>query len=325
MCVDEPDVAAAGDAEVGVARLPRSVHRAPHDGDLERLRVRAQPILDHARETLDADVVAPAGRARDHHRPALTETERLEDLPRDLDLLDRVGGEGDAHRVADPVREERSDADRALDRPGELRARLGDAEVQRVRDLRREHPVRADHRRHVRRLDRDLEVAVLEPLEELDLLEGGGDERLGLILLRERMEMLRQRAGVRADTHRDPRLLRRAHDLLDLVGPADVPRVDPDRSDTGVDRLQRERGVEVDVRDDGKRREADDERQGGSVLVLRHGDPDDFAARRCERGDLRRRRRHVVRLRERHRLHDDGRAAPDEDVTDADLDVARHA
>ncbi len=39
----------------------------------------------------------------------------------------------------------------------------------------------------MRRLDGDLEVAVLELLEELDLFERGGDERFGLILLRERV------------------------------------------------------------------------------------------------------------------------------------------
>ena len=42
------------------------------------------------------------------------------------------------------------------------------------------------------RLDRDLEVAVVE-LEQLDLLEGGGDERLRLILLGQPAQMLRER------------------------------------------------------------------------------------------------------------------------------------
>ena len=75
----------------------------------------------------------------------------------------------------------------------------------------------------------------------------------------------------------------------------------------------------------GNRREPDDERERRGVLVLRHGDAHDLAARRRERGDLRRRRGHVVRLRQRHRLHDDGRAAADEHVADADLDLAGHA
>src|SRR5437763_12319480 len=104
--VDEADVAAAGDAEVGVARLPRAVHGAAHDGDLEGLRVGAQPLLDLDRELLDADVVAAARGARDHHRPSLAQSERLQDLPRHLDLLDRIGGERDADRVADPVHQQ---------------------------------------------------------------------------------------------------------------------------------------------------------------------------------------------------------------------------
>ena len=48
-----------------------------------------------------------------------------------------------------------------------------------------EHPVGADHRRHVARLDRDLEVAVVEPLEQPHLLERRLDERLGLVFLGE--------------------------------------------------------------------------------------------------------------------------------------------
>ena len=95
--VHEADLAASRDPEVRVTGLARAVHGAAHDCDLECLRVVAQPLLDDDREALDADVVAPARRAGDHHRPALAKAERLEDLPRDLDLLDRVGRERDAH------------------------------------------------------------------------------------------------------------------------------------------------------------------------------------------------------------------------------------
>src|SRR5581483_611087 len=101
--VDEADLAAAGDAEVRVARLAGPVDRAAEDRDLDVLRVGLEPLLDDDREVLDADVVAAARGARDHDRPALAQAERLEDLPGRLDLLDRVGGEGHPHRVADPV------------------------------------------------------------------------------------------------------------------------------------------------------------------------------------------------------------------------------
>jgi hypothetical protein len=96
--------------------------------------------------------------------------------------------------------------------------------VERVADLLREHPVRADHRRDVARLDRDLEVVEVEALEQPHLLERGFDERLRLILVRQLLEMLRQRAGVRADPHRDPLGLRGPDDFGDLVRAADVAR-----------------------------------------------------------------------------------------------------
>ena len=109
-----------------------------------------------------------------------------------------------------------------------------------------------------------------------------------------------------------------------LSGPADVAGVDPDGGDAGVDRPQREARVEVDVRDHRDRREADDLRQRVRVLDLRDRAAHDLAAGGRERRDLRRRRLDVVRLRQRHRLHDDGRAAADLHVADPDRALARH-
>ena len=59
---------------------------------LERLRVLTQPSLDDVREILDADVVTTARGAGDHHRAPFAQTECLQDLPGDLDLLDRIRG-----------------------------------------------------------------------------------------------------------------------------------------------------------------------------------------------------------------------------------------
>ncbi len=87
--VDEPDVATAGDPEVGIARLARAVHRAAEYRHLEMLLVGTEAFLDLFCERLDADVVAAAARAGDQHRASLAEAERLQDLPADLHLLDR--------------------------------------------------------------------------------------------------------------------------------------------------------------------------------------------------------------------------------------------
>jgi len=85
------DVAAAGDAEVRVARLARPVDGTAQHGDLEVLWIRVQPLLDLLGERLHADVVAAAARAGDHHGAALPQAERLQDLERRLDLFHRVG------------------------------------------------------------------------------------------------------------------------------------------------------------------------------------------------------------------------------------------
>ena len=66
--VDVAGVAAAGDAEVGVARLARPVHGAAHDGDLEVLAVGLQAALDGLGELVHLDVRAAARRARDQLR-----------------------------------------------------------------------------------------------------------------------------------------------------------------------------------------------------------------------------------------------------------------
>ena len=196
--------------------------------------------------------------------------------------------------------------------------------MQRVRDLVGEQPVRADHRRHVARLDRDLEVAVVEALEQAHLFERSLDERLGLVLLCETFEVLRQRAGVRADAHRGSLGLRRPDDLLDLVRASDVARVDANRGDPRVDRPQREARIEMNVGDHRDRREADDLRQRVRVLALRHRHAHDLAARAREGGDLRGRRLDVVRLGQRHRLHDRRRAASDLDAADRYRALAGH-
>jgi len=113
-----------------------AVDGTAHHGDLERLGVLDQPILDDPREILDADVVPPAGRAGDHHGTALAQAERLQDLPCDLDLLDGIGREGDANRVADPIHEQRAHDDRRLDGPSKWGSGLSNTKVERVRDLR---------------------------------------------------------------------------------------------------------------------------------------------------------------------------------------------
>ena len=204
--VDQALVLGAGDAEVRVRGLADPVHRAAEHGHLDRLDVAFQPLLDLGDDRVHVELQAAAGRAGDQHRAALAQLQRLEDLPGDLDLLLGVEGrEADPDRVADPVGEQRAEADRRLERARPLGAGLGDAEVQRVGDLLREQAVGGDRVGHVGRLDRDLEVLEIQRLHQLDELDRGGDQRLDRALALERVQVLGQRAGVDPDPHRHVR------------------------------------------------------------------------------------------------------------------------
>ena len=139
------------------AAMPRSASRASpgpfttHPMTATRIgafRPLALERLVHLlREPEHVDLGAAARRARDEIQAPLPQPERLQDRRADLDLLDGVVRERDADRVADPLGEQRPDPDRALHPAHRHRARLGDAEVQRVVALLRELPVGLDHDR----------------------------------------------------------------------------------------------------------------------------------------------------------------------------------
>ncbi len=113
-------------------------------------------------------------------------------------------------------------------------------------------------------------------------------------------------------------------DLGDLVGSADVAGVDPHAVRACLDRLQRERVVEVDVGDHRDRRLRDDRPQRLDVLLARHGDAHDVRAGVGDGADLLHRRREVGGLGLGHRLHDDGRAAADRDASYSYLPLRGH-
>ncbi len=184
--------------------------------------------------------------------------------------------------------------------------------------------VGGDRVRHAGRLDRDLEVVEVEPVHQLDVLDGGLDQRLDRVLALELVQVLGQRAGVDADPDRNPGGLGLVDDHPGLLVAADVARVDPDAVRARVDRLQRERVVEVDVRDDRDRGLRDQARERVDVLLARDGAADDVAAGVGHGADLAQSGVVVGRLGLRHRLDGDGRSAADLDATDVDLSLRRH-
>ena len=162
-------------------------------------------------------------------------------------------------------------------------------------------------------LHRDLEVAEVMLLEQRRLPQGRLDESLrrGLAVLRE--QSLVEGARVHADTDRGARVLGGAGDLADLaVELLDIARVHADRGAPGLHRREHVLRLEVDVCNNRDAGLARDLRQGIGVVLARHRDAHDLAARCCELGDLLQGRIDVGRQRRAHRLDADRRIAADE-------------
>src|SRR5438105_5120163 len=169
---------AACDPHVRVLGLTGTVHLAAHHRHLHRHRKRAQALLRDLRERDEVDVRAPARGARDEREALVTQPERLEQIERGLHLDDRILGERHADGVADALVKEDAHPRGGADRAGERGARLGDAEMQRVRDGLREPAIRRDHDRDLERLHGDDDVVEIEVLEDPDLGERQIDHSL---------------------------------------------------------------------------------------------------------------------------------------------------
>ena len=95
---------AGGDAEVGLAGLARTVDDATHHGDLQRELAIAEGLHRPVGDVDDVDLGPTAARAGDQVDVlALAQPERLEQLAAGARLLDRIGGERVADRVADAL------------------------------------------------------------------------------------------------------------------------------------------------------------------------------------------------------------------------------
>jgi hypothetical protein len=92
----------------------------------------------------------------------------------------------------------------------------------------------------------------------------------------------------------------------------------------GVDRLQRQRVVEMDVGDHRDRRVAHDRPQGLNVLVARDGDADQIRPGVGDLADLLHGRLEVGGLGLGHGLHGDRGAAPDGHAADEYLALRGH-
>ena len=186
---------------------------------------------------------------------------------------------------------------------------------------RREQAVGRKRAGDVGGLDRDLDVVEVLGLEQRDVRQGAFDESLGgrAAVLVEQMRL--ERPGVDADADGHAAGLGRCGDGADTLGAADVAGIDAQAVDAGLERLEREAPIEMDVRDERHALGlAADLGEGGGGLGIRNGEAHDVAARGHRLADAIHRGRNVARVGVRHRLDGDGRSAADGHA--AELDAA---
>ena len=195
-----------------------------------------------------------------------------------------------------------------------LRARLGHAEVQRVREALRRHAVARYRQRHGGCFERKADIVEAVFIQQRDVSPRALDHRLWAGVTVFFYEPRFKAAGVHSDADRDvPRAAGFGHGL-DVLLPADVAGVDAYLVRAARRRLKGKPVVEVDVRH---------QRHIHPLLYLRyrlrrahirHCDSHDVTARGGKFAYLRRGGLGVPRLGVAHRLHGDLRPAADHDA-----------
>ncbi len=195
--------------------------------------------------------------------------------------------------------------------------------MQRAVDQLGELLVGGDRHEQVRRLHADLELVEVLVLQHAGMEQGAVDHGVGAGLAVLFQQLAFQGAGVDADAHGTAVVAGGLDDLLDPRLAADVARIDPQAGRAGLGRLDAAFVVEVDVRDDRHVGGLGDRRHGGRRLLVRARDPHDVGPSLLKLADLGDGRRRIRGEGVGHRLHGDGRIAPNRHV--ADMDLARFA
>jgi len=332
----------------------RRIGRQRAERELDPHRVRAPDGAARAGRPAPVGVgIVDAGRAgigRRHgpERPACFAAagQRL----RHRHLTDGIFGERHSDRVANPVFQQRSDSDRALDASVFAIARLGHTHMERVGrgaggarlESSREQTIGLDRDLGIARLHAEHDVAVALGFAHIEELERALHHAAGRVAVAVH-DAVRERAVVRADTqgaaellqppHEGTEALRHTFELLGVLSVRVLPnlelllvgvvaRVDPHLLDVLGSRHGRT-GREVDV---GHERHANapalelgaNRPQILGVLRRGRGDPDDLAAGFYEPLGLVGGARSVEGIRRRHRLDADRVVAAKSHVADPD-------
>src|SRR3546814_14479393 len=101
----------------------------------------------------------------------MADADTFQYLAPDADLIDRIGRERNAQRVADARPQQHPDPDRRFHRPADQPTRLGDPQVQRIIAGVGPPLIGGDRKKHVRCLPPALESTEIAFLKTLDLID----------------------------------------------------------------------------------------------------------------------------------------------------------
>ena len=243
--------------------------------------------------------------------------QRAQDVPRRLGFRHGVARQADANRVADALRQQRADANCALDCPLPRQTRLGHADVQRIIAALRRQLVGGNRQAHVRRLHGQHNVLEADFLQHPRVIQRAFHQPLGARLPVLRQNILLNRPGVHTDANRDVVRLCRRRQFPNVRFAADIAGIDAQLVDAVFRRGNGKAVVEMDIRHQRHGRAVHQRADGAGAILVVHADAHDVAARFRQGANLPKRRLCVARVGVRHGLHPDRVVSAQRQVADA--------
>ena len=239
----------------------------------------------------------------------MAQAEGFQDIEAGAHFLDRVGRQRDANSVANPGPQQRAHADRRFDRADAQATGLGDPQMQRIIAGLGQAMIRRDRQKHVRGFDADFDLVKIMVLQQAQMVEGAFHHRVRARLAVFLQQFAFQTAGIDANANGAAMVLGRLHHLAHPVGAADIAGIDAQARRTGTGRFEGALVMEMNIRDQGHPRLADNLFKGGGGLRVGAGHAHDVGAGVGGGVDLVKSRAGIGGDRVGHGLHRDRRVA----------------
>src|SRR3989338_1094525 len=187
---EKPAAFARGNAEVGFLHLTRAINNAAHYRDAQARELALfvfnfpKRLLDFIRNTYYINLCPAACRAGEDFRAERAQAETLYYMFPNDDLVDRVAGERYPYGISYPLGEQYPYAQRGLYSAREFGPRGRDAEMERVVAFIGQDTVGVYRLRDVGTFKRDHNVAEVEALYYLDIIERGFNHQRGKLFFR---------------------------------------------------------------------------------------------------------------------------------------------